>query len=200
MDDLLVDMVKNLIDVNRQLGSTSLLLGAMYSSPNAILVVGNLSQKHALGKSHRLLSDRILTVSQIKGGGHRGMRGPLLFDTTAIISLIKPEKEKVVPDNLSITKNSLSDALEQLVAYNKANFPNAADGYVLSTDFKTFTHEDGYVVKNDKQLNVKMTEEDLKDIQNINRDFFEGEATNSMLGRVLLRKGIQFYKRLKEKF
>lgn len=34
-------------------------------------------------------------------------------------------------------------------------------------------------------------------IKEINKDFFENEASNSMLGRILIRKGIQWYKELK---
>lgn len=50
-----------------------------------------------------------------------------------------------------------------------------------------------------KQINVKLTEDDVKSIDDINLSFFEGEATNSMIGRILLRKGIQFYQKLKKK-
>lgn len=56
-------------------------------------------------------------------------------------------------------------------------------------------YSDGYN-KNNKQLNIKLTDDDLKDINEINHMFFENEATNSMMGRILVRKGIQFYKTL----
>lgn len=56
---------------------------------------------------------------------------------------------------------------------------------------------DGYAGNYTKQINVKLTEEDNKEIHDINGDFFEGEASNSMMGRILLRKGIQFYKKLR---
>lgn len=203
MDNLLFDAMKGFIDTNRQQGSTSILLGAMYSNPKAILVVANLDVKFALSKRHPTLNDRILTVNLIKGRSYRGMRGPILFDASAIIELIYSEKvsapEPLDKDfkvfyNEPINANSLKDAMVKLTDFARSL---SDDGYgpLVTDDFS-----DGYNTKHTKQLNVKMTEEDSKDIQNINRDFFEGEATNSMLGRVLLRKGIQFYKRLKENF
>lgn len=70
--------------------------------------------------------------------------------------------------------------------FNKVNKHTEVEGYT-----------DGYSSKNTKQMNIKMTEEDAKDIAEINQLFFEGEAPNSMLGRILLRKGIQFYKKMK---
>lgn len=71
-----------------------------------------------------------------------------------------------------------------------------ADGYGSIT-----IQTDGYIQftiggNHTKQLNIRITEEDITDIEAINSEFFEGEATNSMLGRILLRKGIAFYKRL----
>jgi len=46
------------------------------------------------------------------------------------------------------------------------------------------------------QLNIKLTEEDMKNILEINKVFFENEASNSMLGRILIRKGITFYQKI----
>lgn len=56
---------------------------------------------------------------------------------------------------------------------------------------------DGYNTECKHQLNVKLTEEDVVHLAEINKNFFENEAPNSMLGRILIRKGIQFYKNLK---
>lgn len=58
----------------------------------------------------------------------------------------------------------------------------------------TPSNQDGYVKE---QLNVKLTELDMLQIKEINNNFFENEASNSMLGRILIRKGIQWYKELK---
>ena len=44
-----------------------------------------------------------------------------------------------------------------------------------------------------QQLNIKLTEEDMQKIKEINAKFFENEASSSMLGRILVRKGIAFY-------
>jgi hypothetical protein len=44
------------------------------------------------------------------------------------------------------------------------------------------------------QLNVKLTDNDVKDLDELNKKFFANEATYSMLGRLLIRQGIKFYK------
>jgi hypothetical protein len=62
----------------------------------------------------------------------------------------------------------------------------SVDGYARAFD--------GY--GNNKQLNIKLTEEDMKEINEINKLFFENEASLSMLGRIILRKGFQAYKKL----
>lgn len=36
----------------------------------------------------------------------------------------------------------------------------------------------------------------MKQILEINKVFFENEASNSMLGRILIRKGIAFYQKI----
>ncbi len=54
------------------------------------------------------------------------------------------------------------------------------------------------IVNKDHQMNVKLTTEDVNDIKQINKDFFEGECSNSMIVRILLRKGISFYKSLQK--
>lgn len=48
-----------------------------------------------------------------------------------------------------------------------------------------------------KQINVKLTEEDMRHINDINRDFFDKEITTSTLGRILLRKGIKLFRNSK---
>ncbi len=90
--------------------------------------------------------------------------------------------------------------------YHNENNPHPMmqDGYVLTHNSNNWkwepeAKEDSKESKK-SQMNVKLTETDVADIKQINDDFFEGEATNSMLGRVLLRKGIFFYKKLREKF
>lgn len=81
------------------------------------------------------------------------------------------------------------------------------DGYVTD-GYKIDFHFDGYYSLTEQfgigpkpvytnQLNVKLTEEDMKSLAEINKEFFEDEASNSMLGRILIRKGISFYKKLK---
>ena len=59
------------------------------------------------------------------------------------------------------------------------------DGYYPLTD--------GYN-RLDKQINIKLSKEDFQAIEEINQHFFENEITTSNLGRILIRKGIQFFK------
>lgn len=49
-----------------------------------------------------------------------------------------------------------------------------------------------------EQFNIKLAKDDIEQIDEINADFFEKEASHSMLGRILIRKGIQWYKSLKQ--
>ena len=63
------------------------------------------------------------------------------------------------------------------------------DGYA------TAIWSDGY--HHSIQLNVKLTGDDMKDINDINQEFFENEITNSTLGRILIRRGIKSFKNLK---
>ncbi len=61
--------------------------------------------------------------------------------------------------------------------------------------------EDGTIIvpkqEHKHQLNIKLTDEDVKDMEEINKDFFDGEANNSMMGRIILRKGMAVYRKLK---
>ena len=68
------------------------------------------------------------------------------------------------------------------------------DGY-YAMQFLNNLAKDGYVLNN-KQINIKLTEDDVNDVNLINQAFFEGEVSNSTIGRILLRKGIAFYKKL----
>lgn len=70
---------------------------------------------------------------------------------------------------------------------------NVTDGYVSNLQYFAVGPRPIYT----NQLNIKLTEEDIKHMAEINKEFFENEASNSMLGRILLRKGIAFYTKLK---
>lgn len=163
-----------LINSSRQQGTTTLLIGAMYANPKALLIVDNLQNEHLIKKQHPTLRDRILTLEDI--GRIKGYRGPLLFDTTAISALLNEKEE---PTKMK-TVMSFTDG-----------YCKPINEYVLQTV------TDGYGAKNEVQLNVKMTKEDENHMKDINQSFFENEASSSMLGRILLRKGIEFFKKLK---
>lgn len=67
-------------------------------------------------------------------------------------------------------------------------YSNTNDGYAGFP-------KDGYACE--YQLNIKLTSQDMFDINEINKEFFESEITNSTLGRILLRKGIKTFKNIK---
>lgn len=48
------------------------------------------------------------------------------------------------------------------------------------------------------QVNIKLTNEDMERLEKINSEHFTGEASNSMLGRILIRKGMEWYEKGKE--
>lgn len=96
------------------------------------------------------------------------------------------------PDYFQIQAQPMQ-AIVQGCVFDQTGLTITADGGITIHALEG----DGYSGKNTKQMNIKMTEEDAKDIAEINQLFFEGEAPNSMLGRILLRKGIQFYKKMK---
>lgn len=82
-----------------------------------------------------------------------------------------------------------TDAVYSIVAVQ-------SDSYISNTH-EIYHNKDGYEQSlKEYQVNVKLTEVDAKNISDINKHFFEGEAGNSMLGRVLIRKGIRFYQQL----
>lgn len=74
-------------------------------------------------------------------------------------------------------------------AEERTQFNITIDGYAPALYF------DGY--QHGHQLNIKLTSNDMKDIMDINQEFFDNEITNSTLGRILLRKGIKSFKDIK---
>ena len=72
------------------------------------------------------------------------------------------------------------------------------DGYYNADEYLT-TNEEWTWGQGSKtlQLNIKLTADDMTAINEINQQVFEKEITNSTLGRILIRKGIQFFKNLK---
>jgi hypothetical protein len=204
--------MKSFIESNRQTGSTTALVKAVIET-NGILVVGNLGTKSAILKNHRELKDsNVVTCGQIDRGLLKGIKRPaaIFFDATAILEIINREGMNVedlqklkreialgqIDRPLNVIKISGNPTAEDLNTW-RGVFEDASK----DPDFKIFTHEAVEIetIKPDhkRQLNVKMTEDDAKAMEEINKDFFEGEATNSMLGRIILRKGMAFYKKLK---
>jgi len=158
--------IKEFIEANRQTGTTTALVKAVRET-NGYLITGNYEMKWKLLKQYPDIKERILALSDLESYHWKGSpKGPVFFDTEAI------------PYRQTSTD-----------CYKPAS--KALDGYSITTD----GYKDGYSL-NTRQINVKLTEDDVKDVNDINKSFFENEASNSMIGRILLRKGIAFYKKL----
>lgn len=173
---------KQYIESNRQAGTTTALI-KIAKEVHGDIVVGNQDTKRIIVRNHPELEDHVYTVVEITNGNWRGRKqAPVFFDTDAIWWLLNKQEE----------------ALKKPIVIKDSTFVN--DGYntTLTIDSEgslTINTGDGYN-KHEKQLNVKLTKVDEQDIKEINDEFFEGEASKSMMGRVLLRKGIHFYKKL----
>jgi hypothetical protein len=147
------------------------------------LIVSNENIKKIISKENPKITDQIITYEYIERKKYDLnldlQSKPLFFDNTAIMKFILDQYAK-----------------------GQINTPQLQpDGYHIAGNFGIVSNQDGYQLTNQEykqQLNVKLTDEDMKIIKEINKDFFENEASNSMLGRILVRKGIAFYKKLRE--
>jgi hypothetical protein len=183
---------KQFIEGNRQTGSTTALVKAAIEAKGDI-VVSNMDIASKLTKTHPEMRGHIYTYMDIQNGAWRGNKErPIFFDTSVIWDLVSAQERAA--------KRPVVIGLCHSCGY---------DGYLPMDDAPKFGGRaeiggdaiDGYAAgKHTVQFNVKLTKEDEIDVKNINADFFEGEASNSMLGRILLRKGIQFYKKLRMNF
>jgi hypothetical protein len=162
---------KRLIEANRQMGTSTALIQTV-KNVGGYLIVSNYDNKNRKLKLYPELKGHIFTCQEIERGSCLGAEpGPIFFDTDAIWGLI--------------TRKEALDTKPTVIMLSE----NTDDGY-RNTD-------DGYS-KNSEQLNIKLSKEDMQNVKDINAEFFEGEASSSMMGRILLRKGIQFYKKLRD--
>lgn len=69
--------------------------------------------------------------------------------------------------------------------------PTLLDGYQAAD-----VNADGYQPKYPVQFNMRLTKENKEEINWINDHFYEGEMSDSNIGRILVKKGIQWYKNL----
>jgi hypothetical protein len=71
----------------RGVGQTSIAANSVRWNNTAMLVVGNYTMKTAISHAHHIPSDRILTIADV--GKLRGMRKPLVWDTTAVVQILQ---------------------------------------------------------------------------------------------------------------
>lgn len=182
--------IKNFIEKNRQTGTTTQLIKLIRSN-HGYLIVANQGRKELLLKDNPDLVNNIITVHDIKNDKCVGLDAkPIFFDTDAICVIINTCK--------SAPENTVS-YVEVDSSFAKGNRPTFADIEAWKEVFEDAAKDKDFFVitHNNRQLNVKLTDDDTADIAAINKKFFEDEASNSMLGRILIRKGIQFYKNFK---
>lgn len=185
-----MNIIRKFIENNRQMGTSAALIKCALEN-NGYLIVSNHDIKYQKIKNNPELKDNILTLAELENNLEKDKR-PLFFDTDAvsyIASFLKPDNnslylqfnETVTAKDLEIWRSVFEDAKND-------------------RDFKIITHPSstGFYNENklEQQINIKITEEDSSQISDINKYFFENECSNSMIGRMILRKGIKFYKQL----
>lgn len=93
--------------------------------------------------------------------------------------------------------NHKQNKLEVLLAEKERRaVEKVNDNYIVGKldGYSSPTSSDGYSYE--QQISIRLTNDDILAIKEINDFFFEGELTNSTIGRVLIRKGVQWYKKL----
>lgn len=154
----------------RRAGTTTA-LSRLAVEVKGYLIVSSIDMKKSILKNNSDIKEsQVFTLSDVSQGKLLGLPiAPIFFDNDVVA--------RMCLDTEKITSNL------------KTNY---YDGYGC-LESEQYSSKPVYT----SQLNVKLTEEDMRNITEINKDFFEDEASNSMLGRILLRKGIAFYKKIK---
>lgn len=166
------------IGKRRMTGNTTALANAAIAS-GAFLVVANYQQRINVIKRFPELNGRVFSLSRLEVEMRGVKAAPILFDNEVIHQLCSEPKQ------------------EEMVENADGSISYLINSFINQEDIKNLT---GKISKEPvkQQLNVKLTETDVQELAEINDSFFEGEATNSMIGRLVLRKGIAAYKKLKE--
>lgn len=173
-------MLKQFIEANRQTGSTQALIENIIDG-GGYLVVANQAARHIILTRHPQLQDQILTIEEIQVGKARGISNSrVFFDTPVLMSYSLVENSPLVQENI--------DKFECRNLHHIAH-PEATEA---------LNEEKGSRDSKEFQINVKLTEKDNSEIQAINKAIFAGEASGSMLGRLLMKKGMEFYSAIRK--
>lgn len=196
---------KQYIENNRQTGTTTALVKIAIEVKGDI-VVGNMNDKNRLLKQYpELHQEHVYTCAEINNltwNGHKP--SPIFFDTDAIWQLLtNVQRAPPLPWSKSpvvIENCTFANPNEKVILSSEADgTATIAGGITMKGNViidGSLTVNDNKDHKNDEQLNIKLTKTDDADIEQIRTDFFEGEASRSMVGRFLIRKGIRWYKNL----
>ena len=204
-------------DNHRQVGNTQLLMQNVIKG-NAIIFFGNFHEATSAIKNFSEIKVKVgqngveLIQDHVKNGvfalGATNFQGidfgkkQVLFDNTAVLELLyrlnaAEAKVKTFETEQEKGKNFEEghDFCNQIREVTKTIEVDVQ--HIIQVN-KNLIEKNNKNSKFENQINIKITAEDSKEIEKINDDFFEGEMPDATLGRVLLRKGIQFYKKLKD--
>lgn len=189
---------KQYIEANCQNNTTALVKIA--KETHGDIVVSSRETKLKLINHYGMSTEHVYTCAEINEGAWKGRKiSPIFFDTDVIWELISIQQSIKAPVVYAPCSNCGYDGYTKFSEIEKSR-KEKLEKITGTAEWRMnkMAEIDGYASKRDQQINVKLTDEDLRDIDNINAHFFEGEASRSMLGRIILRKGIQFYKKLKD--
>ena len=179
-----MNYLSQFIEQNRQTGTTTALLKLAIETNGYLIVSTHEIRNHLYNKmnDNDRLSCRIITLNELKSVSFRGInmkKAPVYFDTDAVL-MIKNDVNVInnVCNSITVTDDGIKIDSDKSITIT--------GNTILDKENSQF----------DKQINVKLTDNDMKEINFINSNFFENEASNSMIGRILLRKGIAYFKNM----
>ena len=170
------------IEQNRQAGTTTALLKLAIETNGYLIVSKHDIRNHLYNKmnDNDRLSCRIIPLDELKSVSFRDInmkKAPVYFDTDVVL-MIHNNVMNNVCNNITVTDDGIKIDSDKSITIT--------GNTILDKENSQF----------DKQINVKLTDNDMKEINFINNNFFENEASNSMIGRILLRKGIAYFKNM----
>jgi hypothetical protein len=172
--------IRNFIDNNRQMYNTTICVDAALKH-NAYFIVLNLQEKQKLMKFYPKL--KCYTLPDIEFGRIRGLdRAAVIFDPYVVRQLCFNSQDKVEKDGVIIDNDG------DITITNK-------NGVSFNTKCNlNLTVETNQPLNN--QVNVKLSDDQLNSVKELNNEIFEGTASLSNMVRLLIVKGLKYYKEM----